>query len=399
MAHGLALIYPTYGHLSPVLPVVTELIAGGDRVTCYGTGRSRARIEAAGAGYRAYSRGHDAFNPTPPTDGLFSDMVRLMRLSSEILPALVEEVRALRPDYLLLDTKSLWGRLVAQVLGMPAVTLSVVFAIRPGVVGAAALADMLYAQAPVEAVRRGLGALSSYFDAARAVDRRFCTTSPDIIRFLGNPQPLTIVFTSRAFQLHEAAFGDEYVFVGASLPAARPDTTGFPFAGPGLPLVYLSLGTTFNDAPDVYRDAVRASEGQPWRMLISTGGAPAEAFGPLPANVAIEPFVPQLRVLQEASVFVTHGGMNGATEAQFFGVPMIVLPQRGDQYLVGARVAELGAGVSLAPPDVSAAALRDRITAVLSEAPFREASARLRAAMRDAGGARRAAAAIAAATR
>ena len=399
MSHGLALIYPTYGHLSPALPVVAELVARGDRVTCYGTGRSRTRIEAAGAAYRAYPVGHDAFNPTPPTDGLFSDMVRLMRLSSEILPALIEQVRASRPDYLLLDTKSLWGRLVAQVLGIPAVTLSVVFAIRPGVVGAAALADLLYAQAPVQAVRHGLGALSSYFDAARAADRRFGTASPDIIGFLGNPQPCTIVFTSRAFQLHQAAFGDEYVFVGASLPAAPPDTIVFPFAGPGLPLVYLSLGTTFNDAPDVYRDAIRASEGQPWRLLISTGGAPAGAFGPLPTNVAVESFVPQLRVLEEAAAFVTHGGMNSATEAQFFGVPMIVLPQRGDQYLVGARVAELGAGVRLAPPDVSAAALRDGIRTVLSESPFREASARLRAAMRAAGGARRAAAAIAAATR
>lgn len=399
MAHGVALIYPTYGHLSPVLPVVAELVALGDRVTCYGTGRSRARIEAAGAAYRAYPRGHDAFNPTPPTEGLFSDMVRLMQLSSEILPALIEEVRAARPDYLLLDTKSLWGRLVAQVLGIPAVTLSVVFAIRPGVIGAAALADMLYAGAPVEAVRDGLGALSSYFDTARAADRRFRTASPDILGFLGNPQPLTIVFTSRAFQLREAAFGDDYVFVGASLAASRPDPASFPFDGPGPPLVYLSLGTTFNDAPDVYRHAIRASEGQPWRLLISTGGAPAGAFGPLPDSVAIAPFVPQLRVLERAAVFVTHGGMNSATEAQYFGVPMVVLPQRGDQYLVGARVAELGAGVALAPPDVSAGALRARVAAVLAEAPFREAAARLRAAMREAGGPRRAAAAIAAATR
>ena len=133
MARFVVLAYPTYGHIAPILPVVEELVARGDDIVFYGTGRSRARIESTGARYRAYKRRHDDFNPTPPTEGLFSDMARLAALTEETLPALLDEVSEDAPDCLLIDTKSLWGRFVGQILGVPAITLSVVFAIRDGV--------------------------------------------------------------------------------------------------------------------------------------------------------------------------------------------------------------------------------------------------------------------------
>src|SRR5262245_57262219 len=137
MGRAVVLPYPTHGHIAPILGVAEELVKRGEQVVFYATGRSRARIEATGASFRNYQRGHDAFNPTPPTEGLFADMARLAELTGEILPGLLDDLRAWKPDCLLIDTKSLWGRLASSILGIPAITFSVVFALQPESIDAA----------------------------------------------------------------------------------------------------------------------------------------------------------------------------------------------------------------------------------------------------------------------
>jgi MGT family glycosyltransferase len=236
--------------------------------------------------------------------------------------------------------------------------------------------------------------LGEYFETARRLKRRYGTEAPGIIAYLGNPQPLNIAFTSREFQPGSRSFGDEFVFVGPCIPAKRDTAAEFPFDRlDGRPLVYVSLGTTFHNAPDFYRACFEALGGSPWQVVLSTGGAEFD-LGAAPANFLVCRFVPQLAVLEQAAVFVTHGGMNSANEALYCGVPLVVVPQRGDQHMVGARVAELGAGVAISPRQADTAHLRAAVEAVLCNPAFRERAHALGASMRAAGGYRRAADAI-----
>jgi len=391
MARGVVLAYPTHGHIAPILPVVAELVRRGEEIVFYGTGRSRAHIEATGARFRLYSRRHDDFNPTPPTEGLFSDMARLAALTEDILPVLLEEVRAEAPRYLLIDTKSLWGRLVSQVLGIPAVTMSVVFAIQPGSISVAQLVGSLYQGAPPAALIRGLLGLSDYFEVSRRMGSCFRVSTPGIIEYLGNPQALNLIFTSREFQLAGDTFGDLFRFVGPSIPPGRDDAIDFPFDRLGTaPIVYISLGTTFNRAPEFYRACFEGLADLPVQAVLSTGGA-AQDIGAAPANFLVRNFVPQLPLLERASVFITHGGMNSANEGLYYGVPLIVVPQRGDQHLVAARVAELGAGVRVLPHEATSARLHEAVSAVLCDLTYRARAAGLAAKLHSAGGYRRAA--------
>lgn len=391
MARGVVLAYPTHGHIAPILPVVAELVRRGEDIVFYGTGSSRARIEASGASFRLYARCHDDFNPTPPTEGLFSDMARLAALTEDILPSLLEEVRSDAPRYLLIDTKSLWGRLVGQVLGIPAVTMSVVFAIQPGSISVPQLVGNLYQGAPPAALVRGLLGLSDYFEVSRRIGRRFGVSMPGIIEYLGNPQPLNLIFTSREFQLGGDTFGDSFRFVGPSIPPARDDGVEFPFDRLGsAPIVYISLGTTFNRAPEFYRACFEGLAELPVQVVLSTGGV-AQELGAAPANFLVRNFVPQLPLLERAAVFVTHGGMNSANEGLYYGVPLIVVPQRGDQHLVAARVAELGAGIRVLPHEATPARLCEAVSAVLGDRSYGASAAGLGATLKDAGGYKRAA--------
>jgi UDP:flavonoid glycosyltransferase YjiC (YdhE family) len=412
---GLALIYPTHGHITPALAVVEELVRRGEAIVFYATGRSRTRVERTGARFEPYERGHDDFSPDPPADGLLSDMPRLLALSETLLPRLLEDVAAEQPDYLLVDTKSVWGRLVGQILGLRTITLSVVFAIKPDLVAVPDLVGWLYGGAPPERLLGGLQQFSGYFDTARRLAARYAgVEAPGIVEFLGNPQPLNIIFTSRAFQLQGEAFGDAYKFVGVSIGESREaaptspspsaqapasaamSTSAFSFdpieSGPmaGAPLVYVSLGTTYNQAPTFYRACFEAFADQPYQVVLSTGGR-AQDLPPAPANILVYEFVPQLRLLARASAFVTHGGMNSANEGLHFGVPMVVVPQRGDQYLVAGRVTELGAGLTLAPRDATPDRLRAAVGRVLEEPSFRERARALGQGLDEAGGFARAA--------
>ena len=85
------------------------------------------------------------------------------------------------------------------------------------------------------------------------------------------------------------------------------------------------------------------------------------------------------------------GGMNSANEALWFGVPLLVVPQRGDQHLVARRVAELGAGLRMPPDEVTADRLRDAVRALRSAPEYRERALAQGASLRSAGGPRRAA--------
>jgi MGT family glycosyltransferase len=317
-------------------------------------------------------------------------MQRLLGLTEEILPWAVDVLQRLRPDYVLLDTKSVWGRLAAALAGVPAITMSVVFAIRAGVVPVPDLVEMLYGGGSPEAAFQGLRGFTNYFETARRIGRRWHVSSPSLVEFLGNPQPLNVIFTSRSLQPAQEAFGDGYQFVGAAI-AGGPDGD-MPSVVDALddPLVYVSLGTTFNDAPAFYVACFAAFGGAPWQTLISTGGRPA-ALPASPQGVVVCEFVPQRRVLERARVFLTHGGMNSVSEGLSAGLPLLVVPQRGDQFVVAQRIVELGAGIALAPSDVTADRLRASVQRLLGQDGYRQAAAILGARIREAGGACRAA--------
>ncbi len=388
MATAVFLSFPVHGHLAPALGVVSELVRRGERVILFATGRSRSKVEATGAEFRSYRHGHDEFNPNPPTEGLFSDMARLSALSRQLIPELLEDLAGESIDYCLIDTKSLWGRLVAQALKLRAITFSVVFAIRPGVVPPAELVNMLYGGASQEGLLRGLTAFNEYFDTVRSIDHEHATVSPGIIEYLGNPHPLNIIFTSRAFQIGEEAFGPQYKFVGPSVLPGRDAAIPFPFdkLNPALPLIYISLGTTFFQADDFYRSCFEAFADAPCQVVLSCGPGGKARFANPPENFLVEEFVPQMKLLERTSLFVTHGGMNSANEGLLLGIPLLVIPQRGDQFLVGQRVTELGAGLALHPRNADAASLRTAALRILENPSFKAGAEALGQSLRQAGG-------------
>ena len=107
------------GHVIPTLGLVGELVRRGESVAYFEVPPFQAEIEARGAVFHAYP----PIAPYPGPGGANQYYLGpvLTWCAREWVPALLERVRAERPDYIVHDSLCLWGRILAHALGVPAV--------------------------------------------------------------------------------------------------------------------------------------------------------------------------------------------------------------------------------------------------------------------------------------
>lgn len=384
---------PAHGHVNPTVTLTRQLVRRGERVVYYNTSEFRAKAESAGAEFRPYPfRGE--FNPGGGAGGPFKAMVQILSMGERVIDAILPDVRALQPAYVIYDSMCPWGKQIAQILGVPAISSCTIFLVCSRNLNAAPLDGHLFQQMVAGLPVIALKTLEYRAIAAR-LKKRYGVSSPSTPDFFANPGDMTLVYTSRYFQLGAERFDASFKFVGPSIdtPPATPD---FPWERlNGLPLIYISLGTLFNNRPEFFRACIQAFTNTPYQVVMSIGQQinPA-ALGPLPENFIVRAHNPQLALLEKAALFITHGGMNSASESAWFDVPMIVVPQTGDQYFVAQRVEQLGAGLRLTNGIANAESLHATAQRVLSDVSFKRQSQTIGQSFRSAGGYAQAAQAI-----
>ena len=371
-----------HGRVNPTLPIVAELVRRGHTVSYHTSPAFGPEVERAGATVRFYAGGEQAL-PDPPTPVAL--LAGLAQTAVQVLPGVLAELRAVQPDLVVHDSACLWGAIAARELGVPAASSFTTFAFNR------------YAPSPTGPSRSLLRAAASnplhvkrYVRARWALRRHFDAGGVPLVDLGNIRQALNLVYTSTTFQPGADEFDDSFRFVGPSIGARLPDPS-FPVDRLRARVAYLSLGTVFTADPQLLRTIATALAPLADTVVVATGQTDPSALGPLPAHVVVRRSVPQPEVLDQASLFVTHGGMNGVNEAMYAGVPMLLVPQGADQPLVAGRVVELGAGLTIRNEDITEDAVRTLAGRLLDEPGFREAALVLQAAERGAGGFSRAA--------
>lgn len=364
---------PAHGHTNPTLPLVAELVRRGHQVRYWSYPEFQGKLEANGATFCDLSPYFWMDNTTVDTN-LFRLADQLLSGSEALLDRLLPQIRLDPPDLIVHDSMACWGRHFAQALGLPSVCSVTTFAVNQAVVGSSGqqalhLLSMLPAALPK---------LVSFFERAARISRRHKIPLPHLPQMFSNPAELNLVYTSRAFQPKADTFSDAYRFVGASVRLPKPDAE-LPFElRPDVPLVYVSLGTLNNANLDFYRTCFAALGQRPVQVVLSVGHKiKLSDLDPVPENFIVRPTVPQPEVLQRASAFITHAGMNSVHEALVLGVPMLAVPQASDQQWVAERVADSGAGLLLNRRQFNATTLGQALEQLLSTPSFRERSQHL----------------------
>ena len=370
---------PAYGHTNPTIEVVRELVRRGHEVRYYSFEEFRDKIEDAGAQFVAC----DSF--LPPIDAKAERRLRKVSTTEMSvqsfrtvanLDSLVSgDVASLCPDVVVSDSACFWGKLTAVKHGLPWVCSTTTFAFNEH-----SSKYMSHSASEMADILLGLPRLNREIRKLRPLGYEV-KSALDIVR--NKPEDNTIVYTSRFFQPCSETFDEEhYRFVGPSVRDVAPkDKTG-------RSLVYTSLGTVINDRPGFYRTLIDAMRDVDVDLLISCGKAfdPTQ-LGEMPENVRVEQYVDQMEVLSRASLFVTHCGMNSASEGMWMGVPELLFPLTGEQRAVARRVAEVGAGVMLTEKAAGeVASLREAVLSALADEHLREGAGRMRDDLRSCAG-------------
>jgi UDP:flavonoid glycosyltransferase YjiC (YdhE family) len=114
-------------------------------------------------------------------------------------------------------------------------------------------------------------------------------------------------------------------------------------------------------------------------VLITIGpGNSFDSIGSLPASMHVETYVPQSLVLPRCSAVICHGGAGTTLAALASGLPLLILPQGADQYVIGDLVVGANVGNRLVPSEVSPAAIRSSVVALLNGSTYTANAQRLR---------------------
>jgi MGT family glycosyltransferase len=147
----------------------------------------------------------------------------------------------------------------------------------------------------------------------------------------------------------------------------------------------VSLGTINADVGQrFFATVIEALGDQPYQVVLA---APDELIaGPVPDNVLVRPYLPQLALLDRVDAVVSHGGHNTVCETLSHGRPLVLAPIRDDQPIVAQQVVDAGAGLRVKFGRVRAPELRSAVEAVLDDPNFTRCARAVRDTFAAAGG-------------
>jgi MGT family glycosyltransferase len=391
MPNGLFVGLPLHGHTNPTLPLARALVGAGHTVDYLSTDTFAAAITATGARYIPYRVASVSDIQSLP-DRMEQLAWLLARLTGDVLERQLDELGAGRPDYVITDSVAPWGAWIGRILRIPIVTSISTFAFNRSVIAY----GMRHGVRP-----KSLAVLVSkirYIAKAawsiRQLRARYGVAGPGPMQAVIGHSDLNIVYTSRYFQPCADTFDARFVFIGPSL-ATDLTATATPVADRSAPLAYVSLGTLFNRDTELFELLFEALRSVGIGAIVSTGaGRIDDSFPAPPPNIDLRSWVPQLDVLRQSTVCVTRGGMNTVTESLAMGVPLVIIPHMSEQHIVATRAEELGVGIRLARPALTATRLSAAIREVTTDERYARATAPVRDSFQAAGGVREAVRAI-----
>jgi UDP:flavonoid glycosyltransferase YjiC (YdhE family) len=344
---------PATGHWHSLLPLAEGLADAGHQVAVCCTPAFADRVRDAG--FEHLAGGAETFEElfldapprTDPDRWRWAQQVAFAtRAAGAMLPDLEEHVDRWHPDVIVRETGEFAGCLVAERRGLPHASVAT---------GAWSSVDdrRLHVADVLDGWRARLGLEPD--PSAKMVFRL-----------------LHLAFTPPRWDA-----GDVHPATAHFIRYANPRTRNEPRpawldARRDKPLVLASLGTVHHAEAGIFEAIIEAVADEPIGLVAAIGhGQDAARFGELPPNVRIEPYVPQIAVLQTAAAFITHGGFNSAKEALSLGIPLVVIPIGADQPYTAERVEALGLGRQVSPDERTPDVIRGRLREVLADPTYR----------------------------
>jgi len=382
------------GNVSPVMPIIRQLVARGHDVRVISDAISRPEVEAAGARFLGWTRAPNravSSRETDLPDWDVSDdqgLAMVAKFLGDTALAYAEDTIAdleRAPADLVVGFDLLLGPMLGcEARQQPLALLGTMISFFPlsGIppFGAGLAPARNAIERATEAQRRR--EIEAIFDlgvpALNAARARF---GLDPLKRLADQWDVATVHwlgTARAFDFPGAELRPSMRYAGPLLADpvwATPWRSPWPPGDPR-PLVLVGFSTSFQNHAGVLQRIIDVLAELPVRALVTLGGAIEPGELTAAANTVVATSAPHNEVMREAALVVTHGGHGTVIAALMNRLPMLVIPHGRDQTDNAVRVTERGAGLAL-PRSASTAEIRTALERLLGEASFGNAARRL----------------------
>jgi MGT family glycosyltransferase len=368
--------YPGEGHVNPTIALVEELIKKGEEIVYYCIEEYRNKIEKTGSTFRPYknfTRNVDLVKRMAKRMDPLEMLLYMVRSADTVIESVLKDIGDENYDYVIYDNNFAAGWIIADILKIPKISSCTTFAIDEEV-----FSNIMKSRGEIN---KTSPTYQEFEEILKKWKQKYGITIRDNQKLMSCPGDITLVYTSKSYQPHAEKFDKSFI-------APRKDIETLSLKNiPSNKLIFISMGTIFNEQPELYTTCFEAFKEKQATVVLSVGKqTDISQFKDIPPNFIIRNYVPQLEILQQADVFITHGGMNSTSEGLYFGVPLVVIPVMGDQLIVANRIEELEAGLQLNRQELDAITLRNTTEQVLLNSSFKEKSLEIGKSLRGSGG-------------
>jgi zeaxanthin glucosyltransferase len=359
---------PVTGHLNPMIALASKLQARGHQVAFIGIPDAEPPVRAAKLDFLSYCEkefplGSDIYAPVAKLHGL----AVVQCACQEVLPPFIkatiehlpEKLAGAGFDLLVIDTIHFFIELVPISMGIPYVHIWNVLDNDFSGVTPPCFFDWPLETDP-GAQERNLLALQTIAGSLLPSVLQIAVPQAERLGLNINwhdpsstTSKLAVITTfPKAFDFPDVPKPQHFYYSGPFFVESAREPTPFPWEKlTGKPLVYASMGTLVNGSLQVFKTILDAVSKIPEiEVVLSVGkNTNIDDLGAIPANVIAVNRAPQLELLQQSELCITHAGLNTALEALAAGVPMVAIPVGFDQPGVAARIAhhKLGEFISI----------------------------------------------------
>lgn len=356
---------PLFGHVNYGTKIAKRLERKGHRCYYFSGERYKGLVESKGLYFCAYDpriemmfREKDSTYQTAAmstgeeksidyTEEMWKLSLHLFTIMRILSEEDLDRICRLKPDGIVYDNIAIWGRWVAEKLGIPCFSSGTPYCYNDRMFQECAEEFTALLSSGSSSIAQPLLPVLRMYN--RVLHRKFPEFSAYTVtmNYAGSGD-LNFLYTVPTFQLHpELIDTQKNIFTGILMDEDdfREDIT--PYVSKAKRNIYIALGTIYNNQ-SLYRKCINALRDFDANILMSIGVTNSiEDFGPLPDRWKVRNSFPQISLLPHMDVFISHGGINSLREAAHFGVPTVVFPQTGDHFLGAEDVKRTGTGCVL----------------------------------------------------
>ncbi|AJA50033.1 glycosyltransferase, MGT family [Clostridium pasteurianum DSM 525 = ATCC 6013] len=386
MSKVLFLSIPAHGHVNPTLGLVNELVKQGEDITYFCSQDFKEKIEKTGAEFKAYEtkanileRNHNMPN-SMDISKLFDHINEMLKSSDEIIESILNQIKDEKFDYIMYAAMFPFGNIIAQILKIPSISSFAVFATPKELMAQnkQLMNEDLIKKHPV---------IDTYKKVSKQLKETYNVEIPEsMIELFFNKGDINIAYTSKYFVAHTEYYDGSFKFIGPPIYDRKEDLN-FPFEKlDGKKVVYISLGTVFNNTSDkLYNIFFKTFANSDAVVVMAAYNVDLSKFD-IPENFIVRNYVPQSEILKYTDVAITHAGMNSTSDLLYNNVPFVAIPIGADQPYMAGRASELGAAISLDKDTITSDILKSSVKSVLNNPAYLENIKKISNSFKQSGG-------------